>query len=221
MVHMSRGPSVIWVICIAGTSLGINIAMATTYNSVLTKPPYNWSEGYVSYANFAQVPIALFCFPLLGYTSDQIIQWRARRNNGIHEPENRLLLLAVPVTVGIVSGFLYGQGAANPEKYHWILYPVVLGGFFFAFVGTNIICITYLLDSYPNRAGPVLITVCTFRGILSCLMVFNVVHFVSRIGYDGTFAIFSVLYAFLAILAVPVFIWGKDIRKLTSRWSKD
>lgn len=201
--------------------MGINIAMATTYNSVLTKPPYNWPEGYVSYANFGQIPIALICFPLLGYASDRMIQWRARRNDGMHEPESRLLLLAIPVAIGIVSSLWYGQGAANSNDYAWPLYPAVLAGFFFAFVGTNIICTTYLLDSYQNRAGPVLIAICASRGILSFLMSFNVAHFIDHIGYDGTFTSFTALYAFLSLLGIPVFFYGKKIRAFTSRWTKD
>lgn len=186
--------------------------MATTYSNILTNPPYDWSDRSISYANVGQIPIALICFPLLGHASDAISQRRARINAGIHEPRSRLFLLIVPVSIGLVSALLYGHGASNPTHYHWILYPLTLGGYFFAFVGTNIICITYLLDSYPEEAGSVLVFIGSSRGILSWLISFNVAYFIDWIGYFVTFTTLGSIVAAFGILLLPLFLSKRKMK---------
>lgn len=47
--------------------------------------------------------------PLLGMGSDRLIKWRSQRNEGIHEPEARILPLIFPIIVGVISLVVYGQ----------------------------------------------------------------------------------------------------------------
>lgn len=86
----------------------------------------------------------------------------------MHEPEIRLLPLIFLVIVGVFTAVLCGQGAAHPQQYHWFVYAWAVAAYYFGFVGANIVVITYLLDSYPARAGPLLVIICAFRGV--CLV---------------------------------------------------
>lgn len=112
-------PNVFWAFCLNGLTLGTNIAIATTYGTILAAPPFNWPQNSLSYINIGQILVSFCCIPLLGNGSDWIIKWRARRNGGVHEPEARMFTLIFPVGLGIASAILYGQAAANPEDYHW------------------------------------------------------------------------------------------------------
>ena len=214
-------PNVFWAMCINGLTLGANIAIGTTYGSIVTAKPYNWAQSSASYANCGQIVTALVALPLLGYGSDFLIRWRARRNGGIHEPETRLIPLAIPIVVGVFTAVLYGQGAAHPEKYHWFVYVWALAAYYFAFVGANIVAITYLLDAYPARSGPILVVICAFRGIISFGVTYGIAPFIANAGYDGAFNTFAGLTAAFGLLAIPIFIWGKKIRGFTGRWAKD
>lgn len=214
-------PNVFWVICLSGVTLGVNIAIATTYGLIITSPPYNWPDTSISYLNSGQILIALTALPLLGYGSDRYIQWRARCNGGIHEPETRLIPLILPIVVGIFTIILYGQGASHPFQYHWILYVWAVAGYFFTFVGSSIVSITYLLDSYPIRAGPLLLIICTCRSIISFATSCSVAGCIESVGYDGTFTGFAGLTAILGTLAIPVYYFGKKIRAFTGHWAKD
>lgn len=89
--------------------------MGTTYGSILGAPPYNWSPSVVSVANTGQIVVAVVALPLLGSGSDKIIKWFAKRNNGIHQPEYRLVPLIPPVIVGVISAVVYGEAAQHPE----------------------------------------------------------------------------------------------------------
>lgn len=93
---------------------GINIALGTTYGTILEAPPYNWAASIVSVANTGQIVVAIVALPLLGSGSDKIIKWFARRNNGIHEPEYRLVPLVIPIVVGVLSATFYGLAAQHP-----------------------------------------------------------------------------------------------------------
>lgn len=86
-------------------------------------------------------------------------------------------------------------------------------------MGANIAVITYLLDSYPARAGPILVVICAFRGFVSFGTSYGVAKFVKSSGYDGSFGAYGGLTAALGLLTIPVFFFGKRIRGFTGRWA--
>jgi hypothetical protein len=166
---------------------GVNIAIGTTYGSIVTHPPYNWSDSSASYVNAGQIVVAFVALPLLGNGSDYVIKWRARRQ--------------------------------HPENYHWFVIVFANAGYYFAFVGANISAITYLLDSYPARAGPVLVVITAFRGFVSFGTSYGVAKFIDAAGYDGSFGTYGGLTALFGLLGIPIFFYGKSIRKFTGRWA--
>ncbi|KAJ5633503.1 hypothetical protein N7528_001345 [Penicillium herquei] len=213
-------PNVFWALCLNGLTIGVNIAIGTTYGDILTGSPYNWPDSSTSYVNCGQIVVAIIGLPLLGHGSDALCRWRARRNGGMHEPETRIILLFFPIIVGTFTAVLYGQGAAHPFHYHWFTYVWGVAAYYFAFIGANIVAITYLLDSYPARAGPLLVIICAFRGFISFGTSYGTTSFVSNNGYDGAFGVFGGLTGFFGLLGLPIYIWGKKIRQLTGRFAK-
>ncbi|KAK5788661.1 hypothetical protein VI817_009619 [Penicillium citrinum] len=213
-------PNVLWALCLNGLTIGVNIAIATTYGTILTGAPYLWPDSSTSYVNCGQIVVALAALPMLGTGSDALIRWRARRNGGMHEPETRLVPLIFPIIVGVFTAAIYGQGAAHPDKYHWFVYVYAVAAYYFCFVGANIVAITYLLDSYPARTGPLLVIICAFRGFISFGTSYGTSAFVANNGYDGAFGIFGGLTGILGLLGVPIYFWGKDIRRFTGRFAK-
>lgn len=211
-------PNVLWAFLLNGLTIGVNIALGTTYAGIITAPPYNWADRTASYVNTGQIVVALVALPLLGNGSDYVIKWRAKRRGGVHYPENRLLLLWIPVTIGVVAAAIYGQAAAHPEKYHWFAIVWSYAAYYFAFVGANIAAITYLLDAYPTRAAPVLVVITALRGFISFGTSYGVAKFVETSGYDGSFGTYGGLTAALGLLGIPVFVYGKQIRTFTERW---
>jgi MFS family permease len=197
-------PGVLWAFCLNGFTLGVNIAIATTYSSIVTAPPYNWPNKSASYVNTAQIVVALVALPLLG---------------NVHEPEARLLLLWIPIVVAIISAVLYGLAGQNPEKYHWFAIVFAFGGYYFGFIGANIAGITYLLDSYPARAGPVLVVITALRGFVSFGTSYGVATFIETAGYDGSFGAYAGITAILGLFGVPIFFYGKRIRQYTGKWA--
>ncbi|KAH7349761.1 major facilitator superfamily domain-containing protein [Plectosphaerella cucumerina] len=214
-------PNVFWAMCLNGLTLGVNIAIGTTYGTVMTSAPYSWPQSSVSYVNVGQIVTSLIALPVFGYGSDILIKWFAGRRNGIHEPEVRIIPLFMPVLIGIFTAVLYGQGAAHPEHYHWFTFVWAVAAYYFTFIAANIVAITYLLDSYPQRASPLLIIICAFRGIISFGVSYGIQPFIDARGYDGAFAVFGALTGVFGLLGVAIFVWGKKIRQFTGRYAFD
>jgi hypothetical protein len=78
-------PNVMWAFLLNGVTLGINIAMGTTYAAIVTDAPYSFGNNQASYVTASQIVTALVALPMLGNGSDWIVRWKARRNRGIHE----------------------------------------------------------------------------------------------------------------------------------------
>ena len=233
-------PNVFWALAINGVTLGCNIAIGMTvsspffrhyiarkvsdlnlflqYGSIVEGAPYNWPHSSTSYANTGQIITSLVALPIYGFGSDWIIKWFAKRRGGIHEPETRLIPLILPIIVGVITSVLYGQGATHPDKYHWFTYVWALAAYFFTFIGANIVAITYLLDSYPQRASSLLIIICAHRGLLSFGVSFRVWDMIDSMGYDGAFNMFAGLTAVMGAFAILLYFFGKRIRIFTGRW---
>ncbi|KAF3031576.1 hypothetical protein E8E12_000958 [Didymella heteroderae] len=212
-------PNVLWAFCLNGLTIGINIAIGTTYSNIVTHAPYNWSNNAASYVTAGQVVIALIALPMLGNGSDKIIKWAAKRNGGVHEPESRLLPLFIPILVGIGSAVIYGQAGQFPENFHWFAIVFAYAGYYFCFIGANIVGITYLLDSYPARAGPMLVVITAFRGFVSFGTSYGVAKFIETHGYNGSFGTYAGLTALLGAMAIPIYFFGKSVRRFTGRWA--
>lgn len=210
----------LWALLLNGLTIGVNIVIGTTYSGIVTSTPYNWPDKSASYVNCGQIVTALIALPLLGNGSDWLVKHMARKNNGFHEPEVRIIPLAFPIVIGVITAVLYGQGAAHPEQYHWFTYVWGVAAYYFCFVGANIVAITYLLDSYPSRAGPLLIIICAFRGIISFGTSYGTAPFIESHGYDGAFGVFAALTGALGLIGVPVYLFGKRIRQFTGRFAK-
>ena len=192
-------PNVLWAFCLNGLTIGTNVAIGTTYGTVMTAG-YSWPDKSASYINAGQIVVAIVALPVLGYGSDKLITWMAKRNGGVHEPENRLVLLGFPLVVGVIGAVLYGQASSHPEHYHWFAIVAGVAMYYFAFVGGNIAAITYLLDSYPARAGPCLVVITAFRGFVSFGVSYGTTEFIARNGYDGCFGTLGALTGAFAVL---------------------
>lgn len=46
-----------------------------------------------------------------------MVKWFARRNNGIHQPEFRLIPLIIPICAAVIASVIYGQAGSHPEVF--------------------------------------------------------------------------------------------------------
>jgi hypothetical protein len=103
-LFLSPLPLIIYPACIFGflaysAALAWLLCSVNTSASVFQAPPYNFSPGINGLIN---IPATIgsvagaFCG---GALTDKIAEWMARRNNGIYEPEARLVSIVIPFFV--------------------------------------------------------------------------------------------------------------------------
>jgi hypothetical protein len=100
-------PAVAYSTFVFGVAVSCMIALFTTVAIVFQSPPYNFSPGIQSLVFLAMLTGGLIGAFVGGYGSDVVIKYRTTKNNGIFEPENRLILLILPVFIVPAGVLMY------------------------------------------------------------------------------------------------------------------
>lgn len=150
-------PAILWSTLVYSLSIGWLIVLSESISSV-----YRDKEGY----NFSPLGTGLvYVSPFIGgilgtvvagKVSDVIVRFMSRRNDGVYEPEFRLVM-AVPVALSTCIG-LMGFGWSAAEKDKWIVPTVFFGVISFGCALGSTTAITFAVDSYRQYAGEALVT---------------------------------------------------------------
>jgi hypothetical protein len=118
----------------------------------------------------------------------------------------------LPSIIAVVSCVIYGQTAEHPEKWSWagIVIPYAAG--FLAFLGANTVAITYVVDSWPSEAGPMLLIVAAGRGFISFGLSYAMVPWVEQNGYEGSMRELAIVCGVFALLGIPCYFFGSKMR---------
>lgn len=91
-----------------------------------------------------------------------------------------------------------------------IVAPYHLG--YFAFLGANLVGITYAVDSFPSQAGPMLLVICAGRGFISFGLSYSTVPLINLTGYDGGMNIYAIVCGVLSAIGIPAYLFGGGVR---------
>jgi MFS family permease len=213
-------PIILWLLLLNGAFLGLYIITTATFAGVLIPPPYSWSFQSLGYIFIGQIVSCVIFLPLLGYGNDLMIKTISKLRGGVYQPEYRFFNLIIPSIVAVVCGVMYGQAAAYPHQYSWGAVVVTFNGVFFAFLGANVVGVTYAVDAFPLKSEAFLVLICAGRGLISFALSYSVLPAVSALGYDGTMNVESIIAGVLAFGAIPMYFVGPKIRLLSHKWLK-
>ncbi|KAE8347025.1 hypothetical protein BDV24DRAFT_147148 [Aspergillus arachidicola] len=207
-------PPVLWAGIFTGVSICWWAAIFTTESQFFTGPPYLWSGEKVGLTNAAALIGSILGTVFAGNVSDWFIIIAARRNNGIREPEHRLILLAL--TAVITSGGLVMYGKGVEVGLHWICPVFGMGLMAFGFTASSIIGETYILDSYRAVAPASLVLINIFRNLIGMTFVFAVQPWLIHSGYGNAYIQMMAMGLIAHLTVIPMMIWGKRLRALTA-----
>ncbi|KAF2230319.1 MFS general substrate transporter [Viridothelium virens] len=210
-------PSVLWSAMVYALSVGWLIVLSESITTIYRdKTTYNFSalgSGLVYLSPFIG---GILGTAVAGKVSDFIVRYMSKRNDGIYEPEFRLVM-AIPVMLSTVIG-LMGFGWSAQEKDAWIVPTLFFGIISFGCTLGSTTAITFVVDSYRQYAGEALVTLNFSKNIFHGL-VFSL-FFNSWLQDDGPKKVFLALggiqLGFL-FLTIPMYIYGKRARMWTVR----
>jgi hypothetical protein len=139
---LSYSAALAWLLCVVNTNA-----------SIFQAPPYNFKPGINGLINIPGtigVLAGSFCG---GALTDNFAEWMARRNNGVYEPETRLLGLVIPFFVVPIGLLMYlcklparlttRYGIGVQHQTHWIVPYIGYGFVNFAIASVPAIGMTY------------------------------------------------------------------------------
>ncbi|GKZ20740.1 hypothetical protein AbraIFM66951_003041 [Aspergillus brasiliensis] len=214
-------PNILWVVLMNSVSLGIYVIGTTEYSSILGAPPYNYKTTSLGLVQAGQIVVSMIMVPVLGYGGDQLYKWVASRRNGTVEAEIRLIPMILPIVVLLISCVIYGRAASEPTQWSPWAITTTFSGMYFAYIGIILSGYTYSLDSYGERAAPILVLICAIRGFISFGISFGITKFVTEKGFQGALDICAIIAGVVAALGIPVFIFGGWVRKVTMKYAVD
>ncbi|KAH8900625.1 major facilitator superfamily transporter [Thozetella sp. PMI_491] len=203
-------PNVAWVIALNSVFVGALSATQQNAAAIILSLKLNFNQlGLVVLPIVAATPFVWF---FGGFMADKISNWHAKRNGGQREPEAHLISLAFPLLAGIAGPILFGY--AGDHTADRPLVPLLVGFFLIGFGGLtmNTLVSVYLVESYPNKAGPVLVTMSSFRLIAGFLISFKSADWILQLGFMKTFAIYSGIMALFSFMLPGIYAYGKRMR---------
>lgn len=211
-------PAVAFASLIYACSIGWLIVISESVSIIYRGAEYGYDfdamhAGYVYVGPFVGGVLGT---AVAGKLSDVIVQYMARLNDGLYEPEYRLVMMG-PVALATGAG-LIGFGWTAWDHENWLV-----PSFFFSLVSFgcslgSTTSITFVVDSYRQYAGEALVTLNFCKNVLHGL-VFSlfVTHWLEGDGSKTVYIWIGVMQMVAVLFSIPMYIFGKRLRMWTVR----
>jgi hypothetical protein len=211
-------PAILWSSAIYALSVGWLIILSESVSTIYRSGAYGYrftaiQTGLVYLSPFIG---GILGTAVAGKVSDIIVRALAKRNDGVYEPEFRLVM-AIPIALSTTIG-LWGFGWAAEERDLWIVPTVFFGVISFGCCLGSTTAITFAVDSYRQYAGESLVSLNFAKNILDGL-VFSL-FFANWLEHDGAKKVFLALGGIqlgFCFMTIPMWLFGKRMRLWTAR----
>jgi multidrug resistance protein len=150
-------PAVLWGSLVYALAVGWLIVLSESVSHIYrNRESYNFTALQVGLVYISPFVGGVLGTAVAGKVSDLVVRFMARRNDGVYEPEFRLIM-ALPITISTVIG-LMGFGWSAEEKNNWAVPTVFFGIISFGCSLASTTSITFVVDSYRVYAGEALVT---------------------------------------------------------------
>ena len=147
---ISGGFFVIWMV-------GTAIIMA----GIFSLPPWNLDTAGIGYLSAGPFIGGMIGSLIVATTSDSLTQYMTKKNNGIYEPEFRLLHMPLALITSAVGMFGYGAviDAGKPAAICALFQGIMMIGVMIGFIST----MSYALDAYRDISNEIFIMSMLFK----------------------------------------------------------
>jgi Major Facilitator Superfamily len=149
-------PAVLWSALVYSLSVGWLIVLSESIDKIFKDQPYGFTSLQAGLIYISPFIGAVFGTAVAGKMSDIICRYMAKKNDGIFEPEFRLVMvpiIALCTTIGLMA---FGWSAEIHDR--WIIPTFFFGVISFGCSLGSTTAITFCVDSYKEYSGEALVT---------------------------------------------------------------
>lgn len=181
--------------------------IALLQDTIFSAPPYNLTSSQIGLTNLPLFGVGLVGTLISGYCADFVVQFVTKLNNGIYEPEFRLLLMVVAASLSTVAYVGFGFSVAAGMT---IYIPIAfLGVQTFAVPFATSAMFTYVMDCHPTHAAQAFVTMNFIKALLSLVMSNFVNGFFKQSGAKTVFLVVAIANLGVSVFSIPMYIFGK------------
>ncbi|CAG8982912.1 hypothetical protein HYALB_00002928 [Hymenoscyphus albidus] len=210
-------PAVLWACVIQGSMIGWTVFMGIILGAIFLGPPLFWNEEQTGYAYTGAFLGAIIGFLIAGVLSDWSAKYLTKKNNGIYEPEFRLVLVIPSMICGCIGIYLFGITASELINYSFYL-PIL--GFGLQVAGMVIGAVAaslYLVDAHRDIIVESLTTTIIFKNLFSFGLTFSAYDWLVEAGTYKTFMWISSIQVIVCLTTIPLYFYGKRNREYFHR----
>ncbi|KAL2205516.1 MFS general substrate transporter [Sarocladium strictum] len=196
---------------ISGLIMAWFVGMAVLSGVFLAGPPWMFTSSSIGYVFTGPFIGGLLASVLMGWVGDPFIKFMSRRNNGVYEPEFRLLL-ALPGAICTVVGLVAFGSVIDAGKSVYLL-SFLWGFTLFGMAIVGSVTSAYALDAMPSLSVETFIFNVTFKNFFFYGITNFIIPWYMTSGPLKLFGTLSGLSAFLMSLTIPMYIFGKRYRR--------
>lgn len=158
-------PAVLWSSLVYALAVGWLIVLSESVAHIYqNRESYNFTSLQVGLVYIAPFVGGVLGTAVAGKISDIVVRYMARKNDGVYEPEFRLIM-AIPIALSTTIG-LMGFGWSAEEKDNWIVPTIFFGVISFGCSLASTTAVTFVVDSYRVYAGEALVTLNVSKSIV-------------------------------------------------------
>ncbi|RYP10613.1 hypothetical protein DL764_000583 [Monosporascus ibericus] len=178
--------------------------------NIFAAPPYNLNPAQIGLTNIPLAIGTLIFTPISGWMADAVPMWLAKRNNGIYEPEFRLVLMAIaaPLSTAGFIGFGISTGEGLPQG--WCLVWITMHAVAVPFASQA--AISYVIDCHTEDANQAFVTINFVKALLSFIASTVSNGLLEKFGPRTLFVGIAMLNLGISTLTIPSYIYGKRLR---------
>ncbi|KAG6361451.1 hypothetical protein INS49_009678 [Diaporthe citri] len=197
-------PAVVWGVLANSVFLVTNQAAQQLGSFALLAQGWEFQ-----WTGLSVVPFVLatgMVFVIVGPVADKVSTRIAKRRNGVREAEYGLANTILPFIAGIAGCFVFGY--AGESAVHWSV--LLLGSFLiiFGFLCLMVTINVFIVESYPQWAGPVLVNVSSLKIIIAFFFASLATTWVAQKGLLATFVIYAETMIVISMfMPVNVSLW--------------
>ncbi|KAJ5771820.1 hypothetical protein N7520_002349 [Penicillium odoratum] len=191
------------------------LVLNLTESEGFSRAPYNFSTASVGFTNFALMGGGIVGLGAAGPLSDWVSMVLTKRNNGVREPEMRLLTFIPFIAIAVVGMTVAAVGLERI----WPWEVVVIIGF--GFTGVIVMAIptiatTYAIDSYKNMAGEIMVLATVAKNTFGYGLTYFIIPWATEHGYLYPIITVGMIAVGITLIGLILFFsFGKTFRRWT------